>query len=368
MTLKVVTMRWLFSVLTLVSWSSVGMAGLYPPVDESTVHMLDVLGKSSFACKGEVTSAPLVKTINTPLPRMTGITTVRIDVCFKGKLGGLIRVASDKYRPAGGWSGGGHIFTPQVGEYLLLFLKREGNLYTLADQNRGVVPVSRKTSHTAQSSDPLSNLEDDFKSGLNDADHEMVLKSICWLGQLHHLKSTAELHALLDKADPIEREYLWEALLSVGDLSVVQEIENDLDQHPPVTDSFVLPRDRLLLLRDRVFRAFCALRDPVVIPFLEHLMESSNARIRVEALMTLRQIGDIHSAPVFLRALDDTQNDMNFIAMQSLFELAGGGVIEWLPSFEELTKHPDLYAAKCREWWRTEGEPKARVRIAATLK
>jgi HEAT repeat protein len=161
---------------------------------------------------------------------------------------------------------------------------------------------------------------------------------------------------------------LWEALLSVGDLSVVQEIENDLDQNPPVTDSFVLPRDRLLLLRDRVFRAFCALRDPVVIPFLEHLMESSNARIRVEALMALRQIGDIHSAPVFLRALDDSQNDMNFIAMQSLFELAGGGVIEWLPSFEELTKHPDLYAAKCREWWRTEGEPKARVRIAATLK
>ncbi|MCU1298343.1 MAG: hypothetical protein JWO91_2621, partial [Acidobacteriaceae bacterium] len=40
-------MRLLFSVLALVGWSSVGMAGLYPPIDESTVHMLDVLGKSS---------------------------------------------------------------------------------------------------------------------------------------------------------------------------------------------------------------------------------------------------------------------------------------------------------------------------------
>lgn len=364
---KAETMRRFLSVLALVGWSSAGMAGIYPPLDESTVHIPDSLSKSSFACKGEVTSAPLVRTINGPLPRRTGVTAVRIDVCFKGTLRGLIRVASDEYRPGGGWSGGGHIFTPQVGEYLLLFLKDEGELYTLADQDRGALPVSRKTNHAAQSSDPSSNLEDDFKLGLGDSDHEIVLKSICWLGQLGRLNSTAELHALFDKADPIEREYLWAALLMVGDLSVVQQVANDLDQHPPIFRPFFLPRDRLLLMRDRVFRAFCTLRDPVVIPFLDHFMESSDARIRVGALMALREIGDIHSAAVFLRALDDPQNDMNFIAMQSLFELAGGGVIEWLPSFEELSKHPDLYAAKCREWWRTEGEAKARLRTAATL-
>jgi hypothetical protein len=363
------TVRRFLLVLALVGWSSVGIAGIYPPLQETSVRIPDLVSRSSFACKGEVISAPLVRNINAPLPRMTGITTVRIDACFKGALRGLIQVASDEYLPAGGWSGGAHIFIPQIGEYLLLFLNQEGELYTLADQNRGAIPVSRRRSSLASnSSDPLSKLEDDFKSGLNDSDHETVLKSICWLGQLGSLKSTEELHALFNNADPVEREYLWEALLLVGDLSVVQKVADDLDRHPPVVHSFFLPRDRLLLMRDRVFGAFCALHNPVVVPFLEHLAESSNADIRVRALMALREIGDLHSSPVFLRALDDSQNDLNFIAMQSLFELAGGGAIEWVPSFQELSKDPDFYAAKCREWWITEGAAKARTRAATTLK
>jgi hypothetical protein len=362
------TVRRFLSVLAVVGWSLVGIAGVYPPVEETNVRIPDLLSKSSFVCKGEVISAPLVRNINAPLPRMTGITTVRIDACFKGALRGLISVASDEYLPAGGSSGGGHSFYPQVGEYLLLFLKREGQLYTLADQNRGALPVSTRSSLVSNSSDALSKLEDDFKLGLYDSDHEIVLKSICWLGQLGHLKSTVELHALFHEADPIEREYLWETLLIVGDLSVVAKVANDLDRHPPISRSFFLPRDRLLLMRDRVFVAFCALRGPVVISFLEHFMKSSDAHIRVQALMALREIGDIHSAPLFLGALDDPEEDINFIAMQSLFELAGGGTIEWVPSFEELSESPDFYAAKCREWWMTEGEAKARLRNAATLK
>jgi hypothetical protein len=362
------TVRRFLLVLALVGWSSMGKAGIVPRLDETNVRIPDLVSRSSFACKGEVISAPLVRNINAPLPRLTGVTTVRIDGCFKGALRGLVRVASDEYLPAGGWSGGGHIFIPEIGEYLLLFLKQEGELYTLVDQNRGALPVSRRLSPASNSGDPLSELEDDFKSGLNDSDHEVVLKSICWLGQLGRLKSTEELHALFDKGDPVEREYLWEALLLVGDLSVVQKVANDVDQHPPVFRMLSLPRDRLLLMQNRVFDAFCALRGPVVIPFLEHFTESSDTHIRVQALMALREIGDIHSSPVFLRALDDPQNDMNFIAMQSLFELAGGGAIDWVPSFEELSKHPDFYAAKCREWWITEGEAKATVRAATKLK
>jgi len=54
---------------------------------------------------------------------MTVTATVRLDLCFKGTLNGQIVVASDEYRPPGGWRGGWHIFTPEPGEYLLLFLK-----------------------------------------------------------------------------------------------------------------------------------------------------------------------------------------------------------------------------------------------------
>jgi hypothetical protein len=343
-------MRWFLTVLAFIGWPSVGVAGIYPPLREPVVRIPDLVSKSSFVCKGDVLVAPRIRNIAVPFPRMTGV------------LRGSIRVASDEYLPAGGWSGGGHVFTPRVGEYLLLFLTREGDRYELADQDFGALPVSRRTSSAAKNGDPLSKLEDDLKAGLNDSDPEVVLNNIWWLGQLGRLRSTTELHALIDKADPIEREYLWATLLMVGDLSVVPNVTNDLDRHPPVFHPLFLPQDRLLLMRNRIFDAFCALRDPVTIPFLERFAESSDANIRMRSLMALRAIGNVSSAPVFLRALDDHQNDIDFIAMQSLFELAGGGAIDWVPSVEELSRQPDLFAAKCREWWRTEGEAKAKTR------
>ena len=84
--------------------------------------------------------------------------------------------------------------------------------------------------------------------------------------------------------------------------------------------------------------------------------------------MALREIGSLTSAPVFLRALDEPREDINFIAMQSLIELAGGGPIEWVPGYEDLIKAPEFYAAKCREWWSTEGEAKAKVATASVQK
>ncbi len=345
--------------------SALASAGIYPPVSEVSVSIPELVSKSSFVCKGEVTSAPEVRNITGPLPRMTGIASVRIDRCFKGKLEGTIRMAADEYRPSAGWGGGGHIFTPQTGEYLLLFLNRKSDLYELVDQNRGALPVSTLTSTTADSRDPLTNLENDFKAGLSDPDPEMVLKSICWLGQLRHLRSTKELHSRLDKADPVERAYLWVALLSVGDLSIVRDVANYLDQNPPVSRPLFLPRDRLLQMQGRVFGAFCALRDPIVIPFLEHFTESPEPRTRVRGLMALREIGSISSAAVFLRALDDHHEDIDFIGMQSLIELGGGGPIDWVPTFEEFKKRPEVFAALCGEWWKSTGEAKARARAAS---
>ncbi len=177
-------MRWAVVALTLVAHSTLGSAGIFPPVSEVSVRFPELVSRSSFVCKGQVTSAPVVKNINGSLPRMTGITTVRIDRCFKGALNGPILVASDEYRPAGGWGGGGHIFTPDPGEYLLLFLNKTAQLYELADQNRGALSISTRTSTAEAISDPILNLENDFKAGLEDSDPEMVLKSICWLGHL----------------------------------------------------------------------------------------------------------------------------------------------------------------------------------------
>lgn len=359
-------MRWQVILAVLACPSVLTSAGIFPPVSETSVPIPELVSKSSFVCKGEVTWSPEVRSIAGPLPRKTGVTEVRIDRCFKGKVETPIRVASDEYRPSGGWAGAAHIFTPEKGEYLLLFLrKKDPQLYELVDSDRGALPVSKQTNTTAESGDTLSDLENDLKAGLNDSDAEMVLKSICWLGHLRHLQSTKDLRSLLHDADPIERTYLWEALLRVGDLSVIRDVADYLEQHPPVRRPLFLPRDRLLHMNGRVFTAFCDLRDAAVIPYLEGFTNSPDAHVRARALESLRAIGSLASAPTFLRALDDHHEDIDFIAMQSLIALAGGGAIEWVPRFEDFSAAPDFYAAECLEWWRTEGEAKARARAAA---
>jgi hypothetical protein len=344
-----------------------GMAGLssaasteiYPPNDRLGFSLPDVVAKASFICKGEVISAPDVRTIRGPLPRKTGIAKLRIDACFKGSLAGVIAVAADEYRPAAGWSGGGHLFTPKTGEHLLLFLRSKGTVYELADDNVGALSVSTRTSSVPPNIDPLENLESDFKAGLQDSDPEVVLKSIRWLGDLQHLHSTAELKGSLKNADEVTRLYLWQTLLKVGDLSIVPEVGRYLDQFDPTSRSYSLPNDRVPYMQFQVFDVFCGVRDPVVTSYLDHFALSSNPRVRVAAIQGLRHIGSVKTAPVFLKALDDHQEDIDFVAMQSLLELAGGGPIAWVPTWQDFLKTPDTYAANANLRSTCDARPKA---------
>lgn len=346
--------------------STLARAGVWPPGSEGDIRIPELVGRAAFVCKGEVTSAPQRKTAYGMLPRKTAVAIIRIDRCFKGKLEGEVAVASDEYMPAGGWSGGGHLFIPKVGEYLLLFLVKKDNVLDLLDQDGLALPVSRLTSTNEPKRNILASMEKDFTAGLNDPDPELVLKSILWLGCMQHLHSTAKLHALFEHSDQLGRLYIWESLLKLGDLSVVHEVADYFDQDPPDFRPLFLPRDRILQLKLRVFLALFDLRDASVIPYLNRFMDSADPHIRSRALMALRAIGSLDSAPVFLRELDNRNDDMAFIAMQALFELAGGGPIDWVENDPNLWANAPSYAQQCREWWSTEGEARARARFSAS--
>jgi len=60
--------------------------------------------------------------------------------------------------------------------------------------------------------------------------------------------------------------------------------------------------------------------------------------------------------PAFLKALGDENPDNGFFAMQGLMSLAGPGRTDWVPTWEQFHEASALYAAKCREWWRVEGQ------------
>jgi hypothetical protein len=76
----------------------------------------------------------------------------------------------------------------------------------------------------------------------------------------------------------------------------------------------------------------------------------------MNAIQALRAIGSPHSAPAFLKALGDAKPDNGFFAMRGLLSLAGPGRTDWVPTWKQFDEAPALYAAKCREWWRTEGQ------------
>jgi hypothetical protein len=80
----------------------------------------------------------------------------------------------------------------------------------------------------------------------------------------------------------------------------------------------------------------------------------------MNALQALRAIASPHSAEAFLKALHDSNSDNAYSAMQGLLALAGGGAIDWVPTWKQFDETPQFYAERCREWWQTEKPAKIR--------
>jgi HEAT repeat protein len=248
------------------------------------------------------------------------------------------------------------------GDYRLFFLKPQNDTsgkYVMVDEWFGQLPISRLLAAPTSDADPLRQLELDLKAGLQDADHDRLLDSIRMLGNMRHLQSTAELLALLDSPDALVRTYVYEALLRLHDYSVLPAVEEWLETQPEPPHELLLPRDALLRMQFRLTSEIALIRDPATIPVLVRLLHLPSSVMRGQVLQALRAIHSPQSAPSLLQMLDDPDVDNGFGAMQALIELAGGGVIDWIPSWPEFRKNPTYYAARCREWWQTEGQHKA---------
>jgi hypothetical protein len=310
-------------------------------------------------CKGEVIDAPDVTlSVNPELPRLTATAIVRVDRCFKGQPpnGGIVPVLFDNVLPAGGMGGGTPFAVLRRGDYRLYFLKPQGEEYVLVDGWFGQLTISRNlASDSSEDPNPMHRLEADLKAGLADPDRDRVLDSIRMLGSMRHLQSKAEVVALLDAPDLLERTTVWEAMLRLHDYSVLPSVEQWLIAQPPAPTSLALPRDLLAAMQYRLTAQISDIRDPAYLPTMERLLRLPNLAMRRGILQGIRSIHSQQSAPTFLKLLDDPDDDIAFVAMQSLFELAGvQGPIDWVPSFEQFHENRAYYANLCREWWRSK--------------
>jgi hypothetical protein len=332
----------------------------YPGPLDGTENIPKLMEESTLVCKGEVTAAP--KPI--PLanaPRMAGVATVHIDRCFKGNPGGSeIRVLIDSFFPPAG----GPVFILNPGDYRLFFLKSIDGKYAVVDEWFGALKASREMGRLAGTADPKLMLELDLKAGLHDSNPERVLDCIRMLGNMKTLHSTEELTGMLKAPDLLVRTYVWQALLRIKDYSVLPAVAEFFAAQPEEPRELFLPRDRLFAMQGELYREIGAIRNLEALPYLEKFAVSDKRLLRTEALQALRQIESPHSVPVLLRELDDLDPDNGFSAMQGLLTLAGGGVFDWVPSWDEFRQSPQFYAAKTREWWSSEGNKEMSKRLA----
>jgi hypothetical protein len=311
-----------------------------------------MMAASALVCKGEVVEAPTPKASLSPAGISDLTASVRPDRCFKGSLiGSSIPVLFD------GFVSMGPSFVLHKGDYRLFFLMPQNGAYAVVDRWFGALPVSRELGPAPASGDEMYALEQDLKAGLRDSNQELVLDSIQMLGDMKHVRSTSELTALLDNSDLLVKTYAWQALLRLKDYSVLPAVSEFFESQPEPPRELLLPRDRLVKMQYDLMLEIGPIRDPETLPFLEHFAVNGKASgLRMNALQALRAISAPHSAPAFLKALDDANPDNGFSAMQGLLTLAGPGRTEWVPTWKQFDEAPSLYAAKCREWWRTEGQ------------
>jgi hypothetical protein len=313
-----------------------------------------MMAASTLVCKGEVIQAPNTIYVHSSAgaTRLAATAGVRPDRCFKGNANGSsIPVLFD-----GSLSDNSPSFVLRKGDYLLFFLTPKNGKYTVVDVWFGALSVSRNLGSVSENNDGMYLLELDLKAGLGDSNPERVLDSIRMLGNMKHLHSTSELTQILGHRDLVLKAYVWQALLRLKDYSVLPAVSEFFNSQPEPPHELLLPRDRLFQMQFELANEIGTIRDPRTVQFLEAFaVYGKSSNLRMNALQALRSIDSPHSSTAFLKALGDSNSDNAFSAMLGLVVLAGGPVA-WVPTWKEFKREPELYAAKCRKWWKAEGE------------
>ena len=348
--------------ITLALGLSTAAFGFPSPLRVGRENIPRLMAESTLVCKGQIIDAPPVRfSVDAPASQLTATALVLTDRCFKGQPpdGGIVPVVFDNVLPGGGWSGGTPPMVLRQGDYRLFFLNPKGEEYVLVHGWFGQLPVSRNLgSDPPEDANPMHALEADLKAGLSDRDRDLMLNNICMLGEMRRLQSEAELVALLDSPDILVRTTVWEAMLRLHDYSVLPAVEQWLIAQSPPPFSITLPRQALIAMECRLVRQVSLIKDPRTLPLLIPLLRLPRSWERQSILSAIAAMNSPKSAPYVLNMLDDPNDDVAYLAMQTLIGLAGGvelargGAIDWVPTYEQFRDDRAGYASICREWWR----------------
>jgi hypothetical protein len=149
--------------------------------------------------------------------------------------------------------------------------------------------------------------------------------------------------------------YAWEALMRLGDYSNFQQVAKFFAEQAQSSEFLMDPALRIWRMQSRLSTLIERISDPKFLPQLEEWMFSPKLFLKRDSIGAVRQIASPHSAPEFLKLLDDPDPMLRFDATMGLIAIIRGG--PGIPAFkwEDFKSNPAETSARVKQWWQTSG-------------
>jgi HEAT repeats len=257
-------------------------------------------------------------------------------------------------------------------QYALLFLTGGQNgRYLFADPYTGAMPITSdrvpaaETAHTTEGS-----VEAVLFASLSDPDRNVAETALQQVGNLNKVRSTEALRKIATSSDPAFQSLAYAALINLGDYSLLDQAIKFAEEHVDQMDGIPYAID---LIGDKRIREAskvpggagleCSSKtglpfDRSVLPLLHSLLSSPNTDLRRSSVHALRGICDPSSARFMVRALDDSNRDVQYDAMMMLGALEDYPANLPAPATGLFNENPADYLNVWKRWWQTEGKRK----------
>jgi hypothetical protein len=243
---------------------------------------------------------------------------------------------------------GALVLTLEQDEYTLLFLNSgKDGTFTFADAQVGKLPITSQNVPSAEAArDTEGRLEGQLMASLSDPDREVARTALEQVGNLGHVRSTEAIRMIASGSTPDFQGLAYRALLRLGDFSLLDQAIRYAEQ----------PAQELELRRLQlaVAEAIGDIEDRSVVPALNSLLSSPSVDLRRAAAMALRTIGDPSGAGSLVRALDDSDRDVQYDAVMALSSVAGASP-DNAPARDIFDQAPAKYLNYWKSWWDTSG-------------
>jgi hypothetical protein len=244
-------------------------------------------------------------------------------------------------------------------------MNRSALLSPVGTAQRGAHDCSACQAHTTE-----GKLEAELFASLSDPDRIVAQTALRQVANLEKVRSTQALRKIATSSDPESQSLAYAALINLGDYSLLDQAIKFSEEHVDQMDGIPYAVD--LIGDKRIMEASKATGNPdlacpsktglpfdrSVLPLLHSSLSSPNTDLRRATVHALRGICDPSSARFMVRALDDSDRDVQYEAMMTLGALEDYPAELPAPATGVFNGNPTKYLNAWKNWWETAGKRK----------